>query len=255
MLSLDRRRAFGPWFFIAIAAYIALYFNDVSYIFMDEQGDALATFAMAGSMGMVTYIMPLFAAQPFATAVCADWNSGFAHHAAMRSGNGRYLLSKALACFFSGGLATALGTAVFIGMLNLKFPQSGDILANYVTVDPFTHVLNLGAPKGLLLYYGGVVAMQFLAGGCWAMMALAFSAFCPNVLLTLCIPLAAYRLSLELYYWFEPPYWLNLPLLQDCMVELSYRDTLLAGLGVFGGLSVVMGIVFAVRAGRRLRYG
>ena len=56
MLSLDRRRAFGPWFFIAIAAYIALYFNDVSYIFMDEQGDALATFAMAGSMGMVTYI-------------------------------------------------------------------------------------------------------------------------------------------------------------------------------------------------------
>ena len=36
MLSLDRRRAFGPWFFIAIAAYIALYFNDVSYIFMDE---------------------------------------------------------------------------------------------------------------------------------------------------------------------------------------------------------------------------
>ena len=43
MLSLDRRRAFGPWFFIAIAAYIALYFNDVSYIFMDEQGDALAT--------------------------------------------------------------------------------------------------------------------------------------------------------------------------------------------------------------------
>ena len=73
MLSLDRRRAFGPWFFIAIAAYIALYFNDVSYIFMDEQGDALATFAMAGSMGMVTYIMPLFAALPFSTAFCADW--------------------------------------------------------------------------------------------------------------------------------------------------------------------------------------
>ena len=255
MLSLDRRRAFGPWFFIAIAAYIALYFNDVSYIFMDEQGDALATFAMAGSMGMVTYIMPLFAALPFSTGFCADWNSGFAHLAAMRAGNGRYLASKSLACFLSGGLATSLGTLIFIAMLNLKFPQSGDILANYVAVEPFTHVLNLGAPKGLLLYYGGVTAMQFLAGGCWAMMGLAFSAFCPNVLLTLCVPLAAYRLSLEIYYWLQLPYWLNLPLLQDCMVELSYRDTLLAGLGAFGGLSAIMALLFAARASRRLRYG
>ncbi len=39
------------------------------------------------------------------------------------------------------------------------------------------------------------------------------------------------------------------------MVELSYRDTLLAGLGVFGGLSLIMGVLFAARAGRRLRYG
>lgn len=255
MLSLDRRRAFGLWFWIAIAAYVALYFNDVSYIFMDDEGDALATFAMAGSMGLVTQIMPLFAALPFATGFCADWNSGFAHPAAMRAGNGRYLRSKALSCYLSGGLATALGTAAFIVMLNVKFPQSGDVLANYVAVDPFTQTLRLGAPKGLLLYYGGVVAMQFLAGGCWAMTGLAFSAFCPNVLLTLCVPLAAYRLSLELYYWLEPPYWLNLPALQDCLVELSYRDTLLAGLGVFGGLSVILGAAFAARAARRLRYG
>ena len=52
MLSLDRRRAVGPWFFIAVAAYFALYFNDVSYIVLHREGDALATFAMAGSMGI-----------------------------------------------------------------------------------------------------------------------------------------------------------------------------------------------------------
>ena len=75
------------------------------------------------------------------------------------------------------------------------------------------------------------------------------------MLLTLCMPLAAYRLSLELYYWFKLPYWLNLPLLQDCTVELSYGMTLLAGLCVFGGLTVVMDVVFALRAGRRLTYG
>lgn len=255
MLSLDKRRAFGLWFFVAIAAYVALYFNDVSYIVMDVQGDALATFAMAGSMGMVTYIMPFFAALPFATAFCADWNSGFAGQVTLRSGNGRYLRSKCLACALSGGLAAALGTLVFIVFLNVKFPTSGDILENYVAIDPFTHVLNLGAPLGLILYYGGTVIMQFLAGACWAMTGLAFSAFCPNVLLTLCVPLAAYRLSLELYYWFAPPYWLNLPLLQDCQVELSYPMTLLMGAVIFGGLSILLGIVFALRAGRRLSHG
>lgn len=255
MLALDRRRAFGLWFWIAILAYVALYFNDVSYIFMDSEGDALATFAMAGAMGMLTYIMPLFAALPFSTGFCADWNSGFAHAAAMRAGNRRYLTSKALACALAGGSATALGTLVFIVALNLKFPQSGDVLANYVAVDPFTHVLNMQMPQGLLLYYGGVVLMQFFAGACWATTGLCFSAFCPNMLLTLCMPLAAYRLSLELYYWFKLPYWLNLPLLQDCTVELSYGMTLLAGLCVFGGLTVVMDVVFALRAGRRLTYG
>lgn len=255
MLSMDRRRAFGLWFFIAIIAYAALYFNDVSYIVMDSEGDALATFAMAGSVGMVTYIMPFFAALPFSTGFCADWNSGFADQAAMRAGNRRYLRSKCLACTLSGGLAAALGTSIFIIFLNLRFPTSGDILENYVAVDPFTYVLNEGAPKGLILYYAGKVIMQFLSGGCWAMTGLAFSAFCPNVLLTLCVPLAAYRLSLELYYWFEPPLWLNLPLLQDCLVELSYPKTLLAGILVFGGLSIVMGIVFSIRAGRRLTHG
>ena len=255
MLALDRRRAFGLWFFAAIAAYVALYFNDVSYIIMDTRGDALATFAMSGAMGMVTYIMPFFAALPFSTGFCADWNSGFAGPAAMRAGNGRYLRSKCLACAVSGGLAAALGTLIFIVILNVKFPTSAGILENYTDIDPFNGVLSLGAPMGLILYYGGTVIMQFLAGACWAMTGLAFSAFCPNVLLTLCIPLAAYRLSLELYYWFMLPYWLNLPLLQDCQAELSYPATLMAGVLVFGGLSVALGVIFALRAGRRLTYG
>lgn len=255
MLSLDRRRAFGPWFFVAIAAHFALYFNDASFFVLDPSGDALAAFTMAGSMGMVTYIMPLFAALPFAAGFCADWNSGFAGPAAMRSGNQRYLLSKIKACALSGGLAPAIATLLFILMLNFKFPTSADFMEICADADPFNHVLKMGLPLGLIFYYTGVVAMQFLAGACWATAGLAFSAFCPNVLLTLCVPLAAYRLSLELYYWLELPYWMNLPLLQDCCVELNYVLTLLAGILVFGALTLIQGGVFFVRAKRRLTYG
>ena len=52
MLSMDRRRAFGPWLWIAILAYPAMYINDISYMIFDSQGDALMTFTMSGAMGM-----------------------------------------------------------------------------------------------------------------------------------------------------------------------------------------------------------
>ena len=185
MLTLDRRRAFGLWFFVAILAHFALYFNDGSFFVLERDGDALAAFTMANAMGMVTYIMPLFAALPFSAGFCADWNSGFAGPAAMRAGNRQYLFSKWLACALSGGLAPALATLLFLLMLNLKFPTSAEFMAICAAGDPFNGVLNLGAPLGLALYYSGLIAMQFLAGACWASVGLAFSTFCPNVLLTL----------------------------------------------------------------------
>ena len=36
---------------------------------------------------------------------------------------------------------------------------------------------------------------------------------------------------------------------------MSTETQVLWGLGVFGGLSLIMGVLFAARAGRRLRYG
>lgn len=255
MLSLDRRRAFGLWFWIAIAAHLALYFNDVSFFVLESEGDALMTFAMSRSTGMLTYIAPLFSALPFAAGFCADWNSGFAHPAAMRSGNRRYVLSKIRACALCGGLVPAIATALFIVFLNLRFPTDAELMLTFADGDPFCHVLRMGAPIGSGFYYIGVVLMQLMAGACWALTALAFSAFVPNVLLTMCIPLAAYRLALEIYYWFDLPLWLNLPLLQDCMVEQNYVLTLLAGFAVFGTICLVLAAAFAIRATRRLTYG
>ena len=254
MLSMDRRRAFGLWLLIAMIAYLLLYINDISYVFMDARGDALATFSMSGATGMVTYIMPLFAALPFATGFCADWSSGYTGVAVMRAGKRKYLMSKILACALSGGVATAGGTLLLIALLVLKFPHTEEVILNFIDVGEFYDILALEGTMGLILFYAGVVLVQFLAGSFWAMTGLAFSAFCPNFLLTLCIPLAAYRLCLELYYWIEFPLWLCPPLLQDLMVGLSYGPTLLTAAGVFIGLDVLLGFVFAWRAGRRLRY-
>ena len=185
MLSVDWRRAFGLWFWIAIAAHFALYFNDASFFILDTNGDAMMTFSLSRSMGMLTYVAPLFSAIPFAAGFCSDWNSGFAGAAAMRAGNRRYVLSKTLACALSGGLVPAAATLAFIVFLNLRFPTDPELMAAFAETDPFCRVLTMGAPAGLIFYYAGVILMQFMAGTCWAMTGLAFSAFVPNVLLTL----------------------------------------------------------------------
>ena len=106
-----------------------------------------------------------------------------------------------------------------------------------------------------MLYYGGVVAMQFLAGGCWAMTGLGVFGVLPEraadaVRAAGGVPAVAGTVLLARAALLAEPAGL-----QDCLVELSYRDTLLAGLGVFGGLSVILGAAFAARAARRLRYG
>lgn len=253
MLSMDKRRAFGTWLLIAIFAYLALYVNDISYMIFDSQGDALMTFSMSGAMGMVTYMMPLFAALPFAAGFCSDWNSRFSGAAVIRCGKKKYLSSKIVACGLSGGTVAAGGTLLLILILVIKFPQSEDTMQNLLDSGEFCSVLSMGK-TGLVLYYIGALIMQFLSGSFWALTGLAFSAFCPNYLLTLCVPLAAYRLCLELYYWELLPAWLCPPLLQDLMIGLNYWQTLLVGFGAFLLFDALMGFIFAIRAERRLRY-
>ena len=54
-------------------------------------------------------------------------------------------------------------------------------------------------------YFAGALLVQFAAGAFWALAALAFSAYVPNVLWTVCLPLILYRLFLELNAWTDLP--------------------------------------------------
>ncbi len=254
MMPMDRTRAFGSWFLLAAAAYFLLYINGVSYMLSDPYSDALMVFEFGGGMGFAAPLMPLIAALPFATSFVSDYVNGYCPPVVLRSGKDRYLRSKALFTALSGGAATAGGMFLFVLLINLLFPQdTGSPLLRGGASD-LSLILQSPGPLPLLLFYLARLFLQFMAGAWWAMSALAFSAFYPNLPLTLCAPLIFYRLLGWLMNLPFMPVWLNVTWLDDGQLGLLPWQTLLAGLLVFGGLTAVAALVFRWRAGRRLSY-
>lgn len=251
MMSFDRRRATGVYLWIAVAGILALYLHSVSYLLSDETGDAVMAFSISLSLGYVAPILPLMAALPFGTAFCADWQSGYAPSVVVRSGRRRYLRSKAMACALSGGLASLMGMLAFILTLNLKFPPDFSQTPYLGDITGLQTLLGVGAGR-YLCFFGAHLALAFLSGMFWALTALAFSAFYPNVALTLCAPLVMHRLLQELGYW--TPSWLDVTILETGSLDFPPGIILATGAGIFCALSALLMVLFAWRAGRRLRY-
>ncbi|MEA4897348.1 hypothetical protein ACH6CV_06745 [Bacillota bacterium Meth-B3] len=252
-MSLDRRRALGPYLWGAALFGLLLQLHSVSYLLTGREGEALMAFFFSSSMGFVAPVMPLLSALPFATGFCADWRSGFAAAAVSRSGKRRYLHSKAAACALSGALASALGMLAFVVFLNLWFPPDWSREPFIGDIEGLETLLLGGGAGAYLKYYGARLLLASCSGAFWALSALAFSAFYPNVPLTLCAPLVLHRLLQELGQALLLPPFLDVTLLETGAAGLPPPLTLAAGAIVFGVLCAALWLTFALRAGRRLR--
>lgn len=260
MLYTDRKRAFSWMLLLSALFYLGLQINGVSYMLTDTENDALTILDFASSLGFASPLMPLIAALPFAASFCMDYKSGYTVPVALRAGKRRQLLSKSLAVAISGGLAVALGTLLFIVLLNVRFPPDITASPEYMNVNALVPLLQSG-PRGeysavgnYIVYYVARLFLLFLSGAFWALMALCFSAFYPDLSLTLCVPLVVQRLMQELSeLTFIPPH-LNPILLEGAHVDLSPAGALGWGFAVYGALCLVLALVFIWRAGRRLSY-
>lgn len=255
MLPHDRSRAFGLRFILAIALYFVLYINSVYLLLTYDNADALMIFESAGVIGLLGPLLPFCAALPGATLFCADYNAGFCPMLTARSGQSRFLRSKILVSYLGGGLAAALGTLAFIAFLQIAHPENFSVLPDFIDLSGFREGLSAGGVSSHIRYYLARLFLQFLAGGFYALIALAFSAFYPNVPLTFCAPLVLYRLISEICTYANVPYYLNPVLLEDGSAGIGRLPTLYWALLVFGGLSILMATLFCFRAKRRLRHG
>ena len=113
------------------------------------------------------YIVPVFAALPFATSFCEERNSKAVAYIASREGMRRYGIVKYIVNILMGGLVIALGTILLILFLRMRFQMTNEYYETSVvgTADVLHRWLAVHCP---VCYCMMEAALGFMRGMIWA---------------------------------------------------------------------------------------
>lgn len=184
--------------------------------------------AQAFSSPEAAAFLPILAAIPAAAGYVEDIKSKFVQFFLLRSGYRRYLMHRLLTAAITGGLTGLLGGGLLWGGCALVLlPREG------------------AAVPGISSPLTGLVLL-FFCGSLWAVVGLAISAFFESKYIAYASPFIIYYLLVilcERYFpnatLLYPPNWLN--------------GDAGRGAAFLLGLTLLFGLAFAEKAGRRLR--
>lgn len=112
------------------------------------------------------YILPVFAALPFASSFCEERNSRAVAYIASREGMRRYGSVKYVVNILTGGLVVPLGTALLILLLRMRFQMTSD---EYEAVDGAADLFHKWlAVHDPLRYCMAEAFLGFMRGMIWA---------------------------------------------------------------------------------------
>lgn len=160
--------------------------------------------------GLIGLIVPFIAVLPFSDTLALDRTSGFLRSLLFRVSFIKYLLSKYVISFVSGGFAVAIPMLLFFGFTNLVLPRglNPDIFQQRVLSEP-----NALGPFGVLYqthpdaYIFSLVGLGFLFGGVYAIFGLSISAYIDNRYVVLATPFVVYIVSHYILAVIRMPAW------------------------------------------------
>ena len=188
------------------------------------------------SSDAVTSLLPIVAALPFAGAYVDEIKSKFVRFYLIRSNYRYYILNRSLVCFLYGGGAAFLGGLLSWGISTLLFMP-----------------LEMAAEEGAIstVSIWPILVLLFLAGGLWAIAGMAISTFMESKYIAYASPFVMYYMLVILCERYIPDVFLLYPPNWTQPDSWPY--------GVWGAafflleLTIAFGILFLIRAGRRLR--
>lgn len=119
--------------------------------------------------------LPIISSFCFVPTICAEREAGAVRYGIFRSSRLKFSVSRYFSGVLCGGLAVALGYALFCGFVYLNFPALEDYEAVYGGDGGFSFSLTL---LGL-----------FMTSAFWSMPAMVLTSFMRNKYLIMCIPL------------------------------------------------------------------
>lgn len=250
MTAIDLRRSMGWLLAVAAAANAAQYILG-NYSSLLGPANALMAFEYGRNFVLMGWLAPALCALPYCVGFCMDWKSGFAIPQLLQVGRKRFIKSKLLAAGVSGGAVFALGTLIFFGVCCAFLGLDGYREAfGHLTTG--THAM---VHTNLAVYIAGMAGLQFLGGATYALFSLAFSAYHPNPYFALVVPMLVSDLSVLLSARLNLPSYMNIGMLADGAVNLSFAGAMIAGLCVFGALIALCCGLFSLGVRRRIENG
>lgn len=235
---------------LASLCYFMSILDELRYLWNSTSADVLYFFDIAQNIGYFTSMSILCCTTVNCTSFLRDYHSGYYRHNIMRSGKFNYILSKYISCVITGGLILAVGLALFLFVLAIRFPLISDdsyYLELYIrsveTIFP-AELLKNGKYVGFFTIY---IFLAFIYGALWSGMGIAVSSFITD----------KYVASFSPYIlWFGSSCVLTGKLRTEIVFKGNYSvgglyGSLLYAILYFGSIVIVLAIMFCKNAERR----
>lgn len=253
LLTELKRRILSPSFIvmtmIAAASYFISCAEELKFVWNSKSADVLYLHTIAYNLGFLSSLSMLCCTALNCTAFLNDYQSSFYRGCILHSGKRGYTAAKFLSCVITGGLILALGLIIFVMILCLKFPLAnpdGNIMDTAQRATPFIFgILREGHYIG---YFAALALLSFLYGGMWSAVGICVSAFVPDKYAASFSPFIIMK--------FADHFLRNVKLNFDSIFSGNYNiggavGSLLYAVGYFGIITILLGIVFCIKAGRR----
>ena len=260
MVRQDIKRAFISWgFLISVTVYTAILFYEVWFDYAHAvygHMETITLFMYANSVSYMVLVLPILAALPYATSFVQDHNSRYIQAIWFRVRPVRYCLSKAVACFLSGGACLGVSALIFFLFFGLS-PSTTMIHADTAlryAADGGLDALIVIPHVGPYLYCLGRIVALTLYGGTCALMAMAASTYIVNAYISLCLPFVAIRMWIYFIGRLKLPSYVNFAYMASGAIDGHMWETgrvIATVIVTFTGLSIAFATIFLAGVKRR----
>lgn len=249
------RATHSSGFLIGIFSTLAIFcFGSVGM--MSYNVSAVAVFNNTFKYNNISELLILSSTFAYAASFCIDWQSRFAFPIIIRSEKMAYSLSKCIVTSMIGGLAVAIGAAIFIGYVCVV--QSSIMPEQYMievefSSQAFGDLLVKGEAVLFFLSYLYIIFMQAVF---FASLGLMFSTYIPNKYVAYIAPFGLSFMLNRIANIFQLPIWLDPVKLATAKILGVNTSTILwTATASFISLTIICNIIFIHNVNRRMSNG
>lgn len=250
-LQSDFKRLFtSPKFWGSIFGTALIYLLNASCLGADAFHD-FASLLDASAAPFFQLVVLIFAALPFGTVFCEDWDNRYIRCAVMRTSLKKYLASKFISCFIGalcvGALGMLLMLVVSIPFLqDLTFSQQNPMIV--VAIQNPTGINWLAAHGWMPVWVIFISVIRSFLGCIYAGLALLVSTKITNTFVTLAMPVIGYAIYQNVISFINIPDFLRSNFLSQ-NIDFSVGYTVIAFILTFAVCFIFLALFY--RSARR----